>query len=177
MITAAIIETGLELFNFYLPIYAHSLGFSASQIGIVMGSFALALLLVRFLMPRLVGHSSEERVLSMSLFLAAATCLLFPFVSNFVLLMIIAFVLGIGLGCGSPLSMVLAYNRSPPGRSGEAIGLRQTANKATEVIVPILFGSIGTAFGMVPVFWMDAVMLAVGGAMMRRDARSTKRAE
>jgi MFS family permease len=91
--------------------------------------------------------------------------------------MIIAFVLGIGLGCGSPLSMVLAYNRSPPGRSGEAIGLRQTANKATEVIVPILFGSIGTAFGMVPVFWMDAVMLAVGGAMMRRDARSTKRAE
>lgn len=174
MITAAIIETGLELFNFYLPIYAHSLGFSASQIGIILGSFALALLLVRIVMPRLVGHSSEERVLSHSLFLAAATCLLFPFVSSFVLLLVIAFILGIGLGCGSPLSLVLAYNRSPPGRSGEAIGLRQTANKATEVAVPILFGSIGTAFGMVPVFWLDALMLAVGGALMRKDAHGAK---
>lgn len=175
MITTAIIETGLELFNFYLPIYAHSLGFSASQIGIILGSFALALLLVRVVMPRLVGHSSEERVLSHSLFLAAATCLLFPFVSGFVLLLVIAFILGIGLGCGSPLSLVLAYNRSPPGRSGEAIGLRQTANKATEVVVPIIFGSIGTAFGMVPVFWLDALMLAVGGALMRKDAHRTKR--
>jgi MFS family permease len=176
MITAAIIETGLELFNFYLPIYAHSLGFSASQIGIILGSFALALLLVRLVMPRLVGHSSEERVLSHSLFLAAATCLLFPFVSSFVLLLVIAFILGIGLGCGSPLSLVLAYNRSPPGRSGEAIGLRQTANKATEVVVPILFGSIGTAFGMVPVFWLDALMLAAGGVLMRKDAHRAKRA-
>lgn len=176
MITAAIIETGLELFNFYLPIYAHSLGFSASQIGIILGSFALALLLVRLVMPRLVGHSSEERVLSHSLFLAAATCLLFPFVSSFVLLLVIAFILGIGLGCGSPLSLVLAYNRSPPGRSGEAIGLRQTANKATEVAVPILFGSIGTAFGMVPVFWLDALMLAAGGVLMRKDAHRAKRA-
>lgn len=174
MITAAIIETGLELFNFYLPIYAHSLGFSASQIGIILGSFALALLLVRIVMPRLVGHSSEERVLGHSLFLAAATCLLFPFVSSFALLLVIAFILGIGLGCGSPLSLVLAYNRSPPGRSGEAIGLRQTANKATEVAVPILFGSIGTAFGMVPVFWLDALMLAAGGALMRRDAHRTR---
>lgn len=174
MITAAIIETGLELFSFYLPIYAHSLGFSASQIGIILGSFALALLLVRLVMPRLVGHSSEERVLSHSLFLAAATCLLFPFVSSFALLLMIAFILGIGLGCGSPLSLVLAYNRSPPGRSGEAIGLRQTANKATEVTVPILFGSIGTAFGMVPVFWLDALMLAAGGALMRKDAHRAK---
>lgn len=177
MITTAVIETGLELFNFYLPIYAHSLGFSASQIGIILGSFALALLLVRIVMPRLVGHSSEERVLSHSLFLAAATCLLFPFVSSFVLLLVIAFILGIGLGCGSPLSLVLAYNRSPHGRSGEAIGLRQTANKATEVVVPILFGSIGTAFGMVPVFWLDALMLAVGGALMRKDAHRAKRNE
>ena len=44
LITAGIIETGLELFNFFLPIYARSLGLSASRIGIVMGSFAVALL-------------------------------------------------------------------------------------------------------------------------------------
>lgn len=174
LITTGIVETGLEVFNFYLPIYAHSIGFSASQIGLIMGAFALALLLVRILMPILVRRSSEERVLSASLVLAGGACLLFPFVSSFTLLLVMAFLLGLGLGCGSPLSMVLAYNRAPPGRSGEAMGLRQTVNKATEVVVPIIFGSIGTAFGMVPVFWLDAAMLAVGATLMRRDAAGRK---
>lgn len=48
--------------------------------------------------------------------------------------MAVSFVLGLGLGCGAPLSLVLAYNRSPAGRSGEAMGLRQTFNKAIEVL-------------------------------------------
>jgi len=174
LITAAIIETGLELFNFYLPIYAHGRGFSASQIGIIMGGFAAALLVVRVLMPHLVRRSSEERVLSATLLLGAVTSVLFPLVDSFALLLGMSFVLGLGLGCGSPLSMVLAYNRSPPGRSGEAIGLRQTANKVTEVLVPLLFGSLGTAFGIAPVFWIDAVMLACGGYIMDRDARTAK---
>jgi MFS family permease len=177
LITAGIIETGLELFNFYLPIYAHSIGFSATHIGLIMGAFALALLVVRTVMPMLSRRFSEERVLGASLLLAATTCLLFPLVSSFVLLLAMAFVLGLGLGCGSPLSMILAYNRSPAGRSGEAMGLRQTVNKATEAVVPLVFGLIGTAFGMIPVFWLDAVMLAVGGMLMRRDAATSKARE
>lgn len=171
LVTAAIVETGLELFNFYLPIYAHGRGYSATQIGILMGAFAAALLLVRIIMPRLAQRTSEERVLSATLLLGAATCVLFPLVESYLLLLALSFVLGLGLGCGSPLSMVLAYNRSPPGRSGEAIGLRQTANKVTEVLVPLLFGSLGTALGLAPVFWTDALMLAIGGYIMDRDAR------
>ena len=119
LVTAAIVETGLELFNFFLPIYARSLGLSATLIGIVMGTFATALLLVRTFMPKLVRHSSEERVLSTSIYLAAATFAAFPFATTFIELAAISFVLGLGLGCGSPLSLVLAYNRSPQGRAGE----------------------------------------------------------
>lgn len=170
LITAGIIETGLELFNFFLPIYARSLGLSASLIGIIMGSFALALLVVRTFMPALVRRTSEERVLSGSLYVGAATCLVFPFASTFAQLLAISFVLGLGLGCGSPLSLVLAYNRSPQGRSGEAIGVRQTVNKVTEMVMPLIFGTVGTALGMGPVFWIDALMLAAGAWLMGRDA-------
>jgi MFS family permease len=174
LLAAALVEAGLELYNFYLPIYAHGLGFSASRIGTILGGFAAALLLVRTIMPRLVRRSSEERVLSASLFLGAGACMLFPLVQTYALLMAISFVLGLGLGCGTPLSMVLAYNRSPAGRSGEAIGLRQMANKVTEALVPLVFGSLGTALGMAPVFWMDALMLAFGGYLMSRDARAPR---
>ncbi len=170
LITAGLVETGLELFNFFLPIYGHFSGLSASQIGIAMGAFATALLVVRGVMPALARRSSEEAVLSGSLFLAGGTALLFPLVSSFSLLTALSFVLGLGLGCGSPLSMILAYNRAPAGRSGEAIGLRQTVNKATEVVMPVIFGSLSTAVGMLPVFWMEALILAWAGALMRKEA-------
>jgi len=170
LVTAGILETGNELVNFLLPIYGHSIGLSASQIGLVIGAYAVSLLFVRALMPTLVRQWSEERVLSSSLLLAGLTCLAFPFVETFVLLLAVSFMMGLGLGCGAPLSLVLAYNRAPAGRSGEAMGLRQTVNKGTEVLVPILFGTLSTAVGMLPVFWLDAVMLSIGGWLMHREA-------
>lgn len=176
LVTAGILETGAELANFLLPIYGHSIGLSASQIGMLLGAYATALLAVRVAMPALVRRSSEERVLSWSLFLAALTCIALPFAGGYAPLLAMTFALGLALGCGGPISLVLAYNRSPAGRSGEGVGLRQTVNKATEVVVPVIFGSVSAAVGMVPVFWIDALMLAYGGHLMRADADGRKAA-
>ena len=169
LITAGVVETGVELFNFFLPIYARSIDFSASQIGIIMGTFGAALIVVRTFMPALARWSSEERVLSTSLYIAAATYLVFPLVSSFAGLLVMSFVLGLGLGCGSPLSLVLAYNRSPPGRSGEALGIRQVVNKVTETTMPVVFGSLGV-IAMASAFWVDAAMLAFGAWLIGQDA-------
>jgi len=169
LLTGGILETGSEIGNFLLPVYAESVGLSPSQIGLVVGALAAALMLVRALLPILVRFASEERVLGHSLLLAAAGCLSFPFVEGFVPLLIAAFVMGLGIGCGAPLSMVLVYNRTPDGRSGEAMGLRHTVNKATEGVVPIVFGSMSTALGMLPVFAAVALLLAFGGMQLTRE--------
>lgn len=175
LVTAGILETGNELVNFLLPIYGHSIGLSASQIGLLIGAFACALLVVRSLMPVLVRRWSEERVLCGSMLVAALTCLAYPFVKSFTLLLAVSFVMGLGLGCGAPLSLVLAYNRAPAGRSGEAMGLRQTVNKGTEVLVPVIFGTLSTALGMLPVFWLDALLLGFGGWLMHREAGAIRK--
>lgn len=175
LITAGIVETGLELYNLLLPIYGHSIGLSASQIGMIFGAFGFALLVVRTLMPHLVRRSSEERVLAASLVLGTGVCLVFPFVTSFGALFAISFVLGMGLGCGSPLSMMLAYNRAPAGRSGEAMGLRQTVNKGTEVLVPFVFGTLSTALGMLPAFWLAGVLLGIAASLMHRDAEHARK--
>jgi len=177
LITAGIMETGNELVNFLLPIYGHSLGLSASQIGIVMGGYAMALLGVRAAIPVLVRHSSEERVLSASLFVAASVCIGFPFAGSFWPMLGMAFLLGLGLGSGGPLSMVLSYNRSPAGRAGEAIGLRQTVNKIAEVVMPLVYGWVSTVLGMFPVFWLGATLLGSAGWLMLDDSRRVERAK
>src|SRR5262245_46949400 len=171
LLTTAFLEAGNELFNFLIPIYGSSIGLSASRIGIVMGSYALAVMGVRSLMPALVRRSNEEGVFSASLFVASAACIAVPLVPGFVPLLAVSFVLGLGAGCCGPLSMVLSYNRAPAGRAGEAIGLRQTVNKAIESTVPAIFGALSTALGFVPVYCLGALLLASGGWLMRGEAR------
>jgi len=169
LITGGILETGSELGNFMLPVYAESVGLSPSQIGLVVGALAAALMLVRAILPMLARYASEEVILGRSLLVAALACLSFPFAESFLALLVAAFVMGLGIGCGAPLSMALVYNRTPDGRAGEAMGLRHTVNKATEGVLPIVFGSISTAFGMLPVFAAVAVLLTAGGVQLTRE--------
>ena len=168
-IAAGIIETGGELYNFYMPIYGHSIGLSASVIGMILGTYAVAVLLTRLVMSALVKRSSEETVLCGSLALAAVACVAFPSVTSVYMLAGISFVLGLGLGCCGPLSMVITYNRAPQGRSGEAMGLRQSVQKFTEVLVPLIFGTLGSAFGIGAAFWLDAALLGTGAFIMNAD--------
>jgi len=57
------------------------------------------------------------------------------------------------------------------------MGMRQMINKSTEAIVPLIFGTLGSAFGLGPAFWMDAMLLAAGAWIMKADARQRVRAQ
>jgi len=168
LLAGAIIFSGVDLLSFYVPIYGHSIGLSASTIGVILGVYAAAAFVVRVFMPALVQRIGEEKVLTISLFASGATYLLFPFFQNPWILMLIAFLLGLGLGCGQPLSMILTYSRSPEGRAGEALGLRITVNKVIQIGVPLVFGFIGSTFGLIPVFWANAALLVSGGYLNRK---------
>jgi MFS family permease len=166
-IVSGLVVTGWDLFTFYLPIYGHSLGLSASAIGLLLGCFAAATLVTRFALPRLVAKVSGEKVLGNAMLLGACVFLVFPFVHTLVLLYAACFALGLALGCGQPLCMMLTFNRAPPGRSGEVTGLRLTVNHFTHFLVPLAAGAAGAAFGLVPVFWANAVFLATSGYLAR----------
>ncbi|MEK6591855.1 MAG: MFS transporter [Pseudomonadota bacterium] len=166
-ITSAMILTGIDLFQFYLPIYGHSVGLSASVIGMILSMFAVAAFVVRTAIPPLVRKLGEEALLRYAMLVGAIGYVLLPLFENPWLLGLVSFILGLGLGAGQPLSMMLTYARSPGGRSGEALGLRLTLNNLTHVVVPLLFGSLGAAFGVAPVFLANALMLGSGGVFGR----------
>lgn len=168
LLTGAVILTGIDLFQFYMPIYGHHIGLSASQIGIVLGTFSAAAFVVRIWMPAIVGRFGPERVLVGSLFAAAITYTAVPFITLMIPLCIICFILGLGTGCGQPLTLQLIYERAPRGRSGEAIGLRSTLNNFTHIVTPLAFGALGTAFGVMGVFFANSLMLASGGFVIGR---------
>lgn len=171
LVMSGVTLTGIELFTFYFPVYGRSIGLSASAIGMVMSSYAIAAFIVRLGMHRVTRRIGEVGVLTASLFIAGATYLLVPFVSQASLLAAIAFLLGIGLGCAQPLTILLTYNHAPPGRSGEALGMRLTVNKLTQIAVPLVFGALGSAFGLFPVFWANGAFLLAGGFVSLAERR------
>jgi MFS family permease len=165
LVMSGVTLTGVELFSFYFPVYGRAVGLSASAIGMVMSSYALAAFIVRMGMHRATRAIGEIGVLTASLFIAGATFFLVPLFSQAPLLAAVAFLLGIGLGCAQPITILLTYNHAPAGRSGEALGMRLTVNKLTQIAVPLIFGGLGTAFGLVPVFWANGAFLLLGGAV------------
>jgi MFS family permease len=168
-ITSGLILAGIDLFNFYMPIYGRSVGLGAFEIGVVVGMQAAAAFVVRLWMPWMSKRYGEVRVLTWSLLMAGMTYFLFPLFDNAYVLAAVSFLLGLGLGCGQPLSTILTYNHSPPGRAGEALGVRLTVNKFTQVVVPLIFGSLGSAAGVYPIFWANAVFLLFGGYINSRQ--------
>ncbi|MEW6335442.1 MAG: MFS transporter [Thermodesulfobacteriota bacterium] len=165
--TGSLVVSGIDLFQVYMPIYGHAVGLSASAIGVVLAMFSLSAFVVRLFLPRLIFRFTEARVLALSFCIGAVSFLLVPFFEGAVMLALISFLFGLGMGCGQPITLMMTYGHSPQGRSGEAMGLRVTVNHMTRVVVPVLFGSVGSLFGLLPVFWVNALLLASGGVITR----------
>jgi hypothetical protein len=55
--------------------------------------------------------------------------------------------------------MSVLHEAAPPGRTGEAVGLRTSVVNLSAATTPVIYGALGSALGMTPVFWGLAVAL------------------
>jgi hypothetical protein len=169
IIVSGLVTTGWDLYVFYVPIYGHSIGLSASTIGTILGAFAAASFIVRVGLPLLTRRFSVETVLAAAMCIAALLFLPFTFITFVPLLLALSFGIGLTLGVSQPLTLNLTYNRSPAGRSGEVTGLRLTINNITHIAVPLAAGSVGALLGIAPVFWASAGILLASGYLSHID--------
>jgi predicted MFS family arabinose efflux permease len=170
-IVSGFISAAWDLYSFYMPVYGHQVGLSASAIGMILATFAAATFTIRLFLSAMVRQGAEMRILNRALFVASAAFFLFPFFQNPWALAAISFLLGLGIGTGQPLSMTLIYNLAPKDRTSEAAGVRVTVNHFAHVTIPLAFGAIGSAFGFAPVFATNAVMLLASGIFNQRAMR------
>jgi MFS family permease len=165
----ALLAIAWDLHTVFVPIYGARLGLSASQIGMILSSFAAATFVIRFAMPTLARRVREQQVLTAALFVAGGVYLLFPFAHSAPPLALLSFCLGLGLGSAQPMVMSLLHLHSPPGRMGEAAGVRMALVQSMAVAVPLVFGALGTSVGVGPVFWSVGAGLAASGFLARRS--------
>ncbi|UCH47166.1 MAG: MFS transporter [Betaproteobacteria bacterium] len=163
LIATALVSMCWDLQSLVIPVHGTFIGLSASEIGLVLGSFSLATFVIRSAMPILSRHFTEWQVLVYTMFSAALAFTLFPMFSSGPLLMAIAFLLGLGLGAAHPNIMSLVHSTSPEGRIGEVLGVRLTIIHGNQVVLPLIFGAFGSVLGTAAMFWTMAVLVFSGG--------------
>jgi predicted MFS family arabinose efflux permease len=162
-IVSGLLSISWDMFTFMVPVQGSRIGLTASSIGIIMGTFGVATFIVRLGMPWLSKRLSEWQTLAFALGVTAFVYLLFPLFTDLTVLLAFAFVLGLGLGSAQPMVMSLIHRVAPAGRTGEAVGVRTSLLNTSQVFLPLLFGGLSTAAGMVPAFWIVAAILSAGG--------------
>jgi len=170
LVVSGLVQLGSDLFQFYLPIYAHSIGLSASAIGAVLATLAVAALIVRLFLAQLLKRVQGEKLLAWVFATGAIGYALVPFCGNAPALGLVSFFFGLGMGIGIPLTVILMFSRSAEGRSGQTLGLRLTANNFVRVTGPVVFGVVGSALGLPAIFWIVAAIMASGGLLSRAPA-------
>jgi MFS family permease len=172
LIIAAMVALAWDLFNFFMPVHAAALGLSATAIGAIASTYAAGSLAVRMVLGRMAQRVSPARLLTVAL---AMTVLLYgitPWATSLPQLLALALLTGLMLGAGQPLAMTLLHQNAPPGREGEAIGMRSVIVSASQTFLPAAFGALGSALGTGPVFWVVALTVLLSLLMVRPNLQA-----
>ncbi|MGN7298376.1 MFS transporter [Ferdinandcohnia sp. SAFN-114] len=173
LISSALVLYSKDIFVAYFPLFAKQYGISTSTIGWIISIQGLAIILVRFLLPALTEKHGRDKVLIASVFMAGISFLLVPFTGSVILLSALSALMGLGLGCGQPLSMTTTYNASPKSRTGEVLGLRLASNRLSQLIAPVFFGLVGSWAGIFSVFFISGTFL-LGGLFAIKPEKKRK---
>lgn len=171
LVVSSLLSAGWDLFNFLVPLHAVRSGLSASAVGLVSGAFGAGAACVRLALPALVRRLGDWTLLRTALLGSACGYVLMPLCGTASTLVPLALALGMVLGVSQPIVMTLLHAVSPPGRTGEAVGLRTALTSVTQTLLPLVSGAFGAALGLAPLFWAIAAGLGVGGFVQRHAPR------
>lgn len=151
-----------DVHTFVVPVLGHARGLSATTIGSILGTFAIAAAVVRLLIPLLAQQVEERKVITGAMGATLVLYVLYPLVPGAIGMGLCSAALGFVLGSVQPMLMSTLHQITPPARQGEALGLRLMIVNASSVAMPLAFGSVSAALGLASVFWLVAASLVFG---------------
>ena len=153
---------------FAVPLLGHERGFSAGTIGLILGTFTLAVTLVRLLIPGLAHRLDERRVLRGAMAATGLVFVLYPLAPNPWWMSACAALLGVALGSVQPMVMSMLHHLTPHHRHGEALALRSMAINVSSTALPLVFGATGAVLGAAVLFWAVGAAVGIGSTLVRR---------
>lgn len=158
--------------SFAVPVLGHARGYSASSIGVILGSFAVAATLVRLAISRWADHLDEQRALRQAMALATATCAAYHWLPGAAGMVLGSALLGLALGSVQPMILSMLHQVTPSDRHGQALGLRMLATNGATIVMPVGFGALAAVAGPVAPIWLMGVLVLAAQWPASRIGRS-----
>ncbi len=163
-----LISASWDVHSFAVPVLGHERGFNASTIGLILGTFTLAVTAVRIVIPAMASRLEEVRVVRVSMVGTGLVYAIYPLMPGPWSMAACAVVLGILLGSAQPMILSTLMRLTPAERHGEALALRSMAINASSAGMPVLYGFLGAVTGASPIFWVMGAMVGAGNLLARR---------
>jgi MFS family permease len=157
-----------DVHTFVVPVLGHELGYSASVVGTILGSFAIAAAFIRICLPFISRHITEHQIITAAMVCTGFLFGLYPFMPSPLAMGVCSVLLGLVLGTAQPMIMSTLHQITPSHRQGEALGLRLMSINASSVLMPMLFGAAGALAGVAPVFWVVGAAVGWGSGLAWR---------
>ncbi|PSO53260.1 MAG: MFS transporter [Cyanobacteria bacterium SW_4_48_29] len=145
-----------------LPAYIEDVGGTKQQVGLVMGSFAIGLLLFRSVLGRLADRRSRKLVVLIGTVVVGIAPLGYLFVESIPLLMVIRAFHGISIAAFTTGYSALVVDQSPPEQKGELIGYMSLVVPVGLAIGPAVGGFLQAGVGYMALFLTSASVGILG---------------
>jgi len=158
-----------------IPLWgAEQLGLDAAQVGTIVT--AGAILDVSMFIPAgmLMDRFGRKVAAVPSFALMALGIGLIPFTRDFLTLLLVAMLIGLGNGLGSGLMMTLGADLAPPGATGEFLGIWRLIGDVGAVAGPLMVGAVAAALGLSGGAWVLSVAGWLAVFTLARLVRETR---
>ncbi len=154
----------LDLLQVFLPVWGESHGVPALTVSLLLALRGVLTLASRLALPGLLRRFRRRGVLCWSSAGAAAGLLLLPTGSE-VGAAVAMVVVGFCLGLPQPISLAWVSQAVPAGFRSAALGLRLTANRLAQVVLPPTVAALPGAGGSGVFFGSTALLAAMTGVL------------
>lgn len=162
------LSAGWDAHAFVVPVVGHARGLSASSIGLVLGSFAVAATVVRLAIVRFADDIDEAKALRGAMLLAMLTFMAYAWLPGTLGLVAGSALLGVALGSVQPMILAMMHRATPPDRHGQALGLRMLTLNGATVGMPVGFGMLAAATALAAPMWVMAGALLLAQLPARK---------
>lgn len=164
MLASMTVLSAMDILVVYLPALGEERGVTPATIGALLAVRAGASMASRFLLGRLIVRFGRERLLIVSLAVAAVAVVSLA-VLPLPLMFVAMAVAGWTLGVGQPMTMSWVAARATIGSRGTAMSLRLLGNRVGQVVIPLAAGGVAAVAGTPGVLATAGVSVAISAAV------------
>lgn len=163
-----LLATCWDVHLFAVPLLGHERGFSASTIGLILGTFTASVTVVRVLLPAVAHRLREAPTIRAAMLGTTGVFVVYPMMTTPAGMLACAACLGVTLGAVQPMVMSTLHHLTPDQRHGEALALRSMAMNMASTAMPLVFGASGAWVGAGALFWLVGAVVGCGSWLTRR---------